>query len=180
MTRRSFLMLGLGLALALSAVARADSWPPPRPRVFAEPLQGRYAFKSLPGSGEGVLFTLDTDGKEQVMWRAALVNVPHRVIVGRSGKHVVTLDSWGRFGGEHALVVYGEKGKVLADFKLEDLLTKKEIEGLPNLFNSGLRWTQYAEFEEQGTDPELVVRMKYEDWSKTFRVSLNTGKLAKE
>src|SRR5229473_1766412 len=121
MFRRSFLALGLGLALVLSFAARADDiiLKPAEPRLFAEP-RGVYAFKTLPdnstGKSEGTFFTLDQDGKEKVVWRAKLVNIPVRAIVATKGQCVITLDTWNRIGYEHCLVVYGEKGKVIADF----------------------------------------------------------------
>ena len=139
MIRPRLLTLAVGVALILSSVVRADKWPAPRPKLFAN---GDYGFKSLPdkaisksgeviyGIGEGVFFTLDEDGKDKVIWRAKLVNIPVRAIITQFGKYVITLDTWGHPGYEHCLVIYGEKGKVIADFKLEDLLTAKEIESL--------------------------------------------------
>ena len=194
MTRRRVLTLGLGLALVLSFDARADTFPaePPQPKLFAS-VYGVYAFKTLPdgpvgtragqviGKSEGVFFTLDEHAKEKVIWRAKLVNIPNRAIIAESGKYVITLDSWRSIGFEHCLVVYGENGKVIADFKLEDLLTAKEIEGLPaSVTHRGWSDKDIAEFQDRSREGELVIRMKYKGWTKVIRLSLSSGRIVKE
>jgi len=94
----------------------------------------------------------------------------------------VAHDSWRSVGFDHCLVVYGEKGKAIADFKLEDLLTTKEIEGLPgSITDRGWSNKDIAEFEDRSReDDELIIRMKYKGWAKVIRLSLSTGKLVKE
>jgi hypothetical protein len=207
MISRIVLKLTVGLALVLSSDARADKFPavPPEPKLFAS-VYGTYALKTLPdvssvgtrrriegvhwpaqasqivGSSEGVFFTLDEHAKEKVIWRAKLVNIPDRAILVESGKYVITLDSWRSAGFDHCLVVYGKKGKVIADFKLEDLLTAKEIEGLPgSVTHRGWSNKDIAEFEDRSREEDkLVIRMKYNGWAKVIRLSLSTGKLGKE
>lgn len=195
MTYRIILTLGLGLALVLSSVARADKFPagPPEPKLFAS-IYGNFAFKTLPegsvsidprngqivGTSEGVFFTLDENAKEKVIWRAKLVNIPSRAIVTENGKYVITLDSWRSTGFDHCLVVYGEKGKVIADFMLEDLLTAKEIEGLPaSITHRGWSDKDIAEFEDRSREDELVIRMKYKGWTKVIHLSLASGRIVK-
>lgn len=201
MTVRIFLTLGLML-LHLSE-ARADKFPsgPPQPKLFASDY-GTFAFKILPdassvktraraegshspaqagqivGNSEGVFFTLDENGNEKEIWRAKLANVPNRAILVESGKHVLTLDSWHSIGFDHCLVVYGETGKVIADFKLEDLLTAEEIAGLPgSITHRGWSDKDIAEFEDRSREDELAVRIKYKDWAKVIRLSLSTGRI---
>ena len=143
MIRPRLLTLAVGLAVVLSSLVRADKFPagPPQPKLFASEY-GSYALKVLPdassvgtrtrtegvhlavqagqivGNSEGVFFALDENAMEKVIWRAKLVNIPNRAILVESGKYVVTLDSWRSVGFDHCLVVYGEKGYVIADFKL--------------------------------------------------------------
>ena len=207
MSRPILLTLGLGLALVLSFDARADKFPaePPQPKLFAS-VYGSYALKILPdvssvgtrtrtegvhspaqagqivGNSEGVFFALDENAKEKVIWRAKLVNIPRRAIVTESGKYVITLDSWRSVGFDHCLVVYGEKGKVIADFKLEDLLTAKEIESLDgSVTHRGWSGQGTAEFEDRSREQdELVIRMKYKGWTKVIRLSLSSGRIVKE
>jgi hypothetical protein len=195
MAGRSLLTLGLGLALVLSSVAHADKFlaVPPEPKLFAS-MHGSYALKVVPdvssvstrdgqvtGKSEGVLFTLDENAKEMVIWRAKLVNIPNRAIVAESGKYVITLDSWRSIGFQHCLVVYGEKGKVIADFKLEDLLTAKEIERLPaSVTHRGWSDKDIADFEDRSRNDELVIRMKYKGWTKVILLSLSSGRIVKK
>lgn len=206
MIGRNLITLGLGLALVLSAKTRADKFPagPPQPRLFASEY-GKYTFKILPdpssvgtrrrtegshspaqagqvvGSSEGVFFTLDEKGNEKVIWRAKLANIPNRAILVESGKYVITLDSWHSLGFDHCLVVYGEQGKVIADFKLEDLLTSEEIEGLPgSITNRGWSDKGISQFEDRSREDELVIRMKYKDWEKVIRLSRSSGQIIKD
>jgi hypothetical protein len=93
---------------------------PPEPRVFASS-SGRTGLKVLPkGNGAvGICFTLNEDGSERVLWRRDLVNVPGDVVVldqaGDAHRVVVTLDTHGMLGGQHALVVYNAKGEPTLD-----------------------------------------------------------------
>jgi hypothetical protein len=185
MVPQRFLTFGFGLALVLSSAACADDLIAPGPRIYAQSLSGKYAIKILPGTSadksEGVFFTLDKDGKEEVIWRTTLVNIPGPAIISENGKYVITLDTFLRID-EHCLVVYGEKGKVIADFKLEDLLTDKEIESIPRTVTiRGWHDKGIAEFEDRsfGYD-QMVIRMKHKGWAKVIRLSLSSGKIVKE
>lgn len=207
MTTRIFLTLGIGMSLVLVSDARADKFPagPPQPKLFAS-AHGTYAFKVLPdalsvgtprraeghhtpaqatqvvGNSEGVFFTLDENGQEKVIWRARLANIPNRAILVESGKYVITLDSWHSIGFDHCLVVYGERGKLIADFKLEDLLTSEEIDALPgSITHRGWSDKDVAEFEDRSREQdELVIRMKHKDWTKVLRLSLPSGRIVND
>ena len=93
---------------------------PPEPRIFAS-ASGRTGLKVLPkdSGAVGVCFTLNEDGSERVLWRRDLVSVPADVVIlderGDNERLVVTLDTYGKFGGTHALVVYGPQGKPIID-----------------------------------------------------------------
>ncbi len=166
------------LALAASPLLRADSWAPPSPKVFASPY-GTHGFKVLkPQFGkpsEGLLFRLDDEGKERAVWSGKLVNTPHRVLVDEGGRFVVTIDTYGSLGGAHALVIYGEKGKVIRDMKLEDFLTADELEKKVMSTVSSRHWAGKAAFKIEGG--HLEVRL---DWGRTVRVELATGKIAEK
>ena len=182
MTYRHSLAFGMALVATLSSAilttaALAEKWPTPQPRIFTQP-QGQYGLKVLPNR-EGVFFTFDERGDEKVLWRTKLVNVPLRVIVCEDGKHVVTTETWAHAGHQHALVIYGEEGKVKADFRLEDLLTADEIARMPANFGSRL-WSgrDITEFDDHSRRDEFVIRMKHEGWAKVLRVTLSAGELA--
>jgi hypothetical protein len=170
------MLLALTLIAALFTPARSDDWAAPTPRVFGSP-SGLHGFKVLKpkfdGISVGVLFRLDADGKEQTVWRAKLVNTPHRVIVDDSGKFVATIDTYGNLGFAHAIVVYGDKGKVIGDYKLEELLTSKEIESHVPHSESSRHWASKASFQIE--DGHLAARL---EWGKTIRVDLSDGKIA--
>jgi len=177
MISQKLLTIGAMLALTLPSISLADKWPAPRARVFAQ-AQGEYALKVLP-DGDGIFYTLDERGDERVLWRTKLINVPVYAIVCENGKHVVTRDTWAHVGYEHCLVVYGERGQVIVDFNLEDLLTADEIASIPA--SAGSRsWSDrdITEFDDHSRRDEFVIRMKHKGWTKALRVTLSTGKLA--
>jgi hypothetical protein len=167
--------LALSAVFAGSTLLWADSWAAPTPRVFGSQW-GSHAFKVLKpqigGPSQGVLFRLDAEGKEQIVWQADLVNTPHRVLVDDSGKFVATIDTYAALGFAHSLVIYGEKGKVIGDFKLEDLLTQEDITKNVLRTESSRRWAEKAEFQMESE--HLVLRL---NWGKVLRVELATGKI---
>jgi len=172
------------LLFALSVAAWADSWPNAGSRVFAETTGGR-GFKVIPISaaagthaGEvqsrGVLFYLENDGTEKVLWDKLLVNIPVGVLVSSRGNCVVTLDTWAHMSYEHGLVVYGAKGEVVADFKLEDLLSKDEIQKNVDQSVSSRNWLRDANTRFDETAEHLVITLK---WGKLITLDLKTGKI---
>ncbi len=170
------MLLALAAVFGVTAPLWADKWAAPTPRVFGSQF-GSHGFKVLKpefgGVSEGVLFRLDADGKEQIVWQARLVNTPHQVIVDDEGRFVATIDTYGSLGFAHSVVVYGDTGVVICDFQLEDLLGKEEIETKVLHSEFSRRWAERADFKiENG---HLVVRLH---WGKALRVELSSGKLA--
>lgn len=168
------ILLAVVALAVVSAPLLAEQWPAPTPRVFAS-RWGNHGFKLLKpefgGVSEGVLFPLDADGQEQIVWQAKLVNTPHQVIVDDEGKYVATIDTYGILGYAHALVIYGDQGKVIRDFKLEELLSKDEIAKIDRSESSRV-WADKADFKlESG---HLVLRLS---WGKAVRVELASGKV---
>src|SRR5262245_17018742 len=109
-------LLALAVLVALPAALLADKWAAPTPKVFASQF-GSHGFKLLKpefgGDSEGLLFRLDAEGREQIVWQAKLINTPHQVIVDEDGTYVVTVDTYGILGYAHSLVIYGKQGKVI-------------------------------------------------------------------
>jgi hypothetical protein len=169
--------------VVFAAAAFADDWASPRPRVFASP-SGEFAFKVIPDERandggrtpptRGVLFTLDPKGNERVVWEKQLVNTPLRAHVADAGGYVVTIDTHYNAGGPHSLLVYGPKGAVVADYGLEDLLTKEEIDKHVSRSTSSRWWASGAEVSIEPEKKLAVVKLK---WGKSISVSLETGKL---
>lgn len=159
---------------AWSDTATADDWAPARPAIFAS-ASGRFGFKMLPRSSTGILFSIDDDGKDQVVWKKTLVNIPLRVFISGDGKRVVTVDTYADLGRKHSLVVYNEKGAVLADYELEDFLTDVEIRDRVPTSSPNRWWADEAtfKFRLEGRDLQFFdVQLK---WGKLIVVDLPTG-----
>lgn len=175
--RVTAVLVVLLVTMATGWLSRAlgDSWLVPKPRIFASEF-GDYGLKMIPGepNASATLFTLNEQGEEQTAWQGPLVNIPHRVYISDNGR-VVTVDTYARVGYEHALVVYDENGKVLADYRLEDLLTADEIKAHV-LETAGSRWwNTEAQFGFSSVDGEIfVIKLT---WGKVITVDLKTGKL---
>lgn len=159
----------------LSMTASADDWVAAGPQLFGS--GSSYGFKALPKSLNGVLFSIDDDGKEQVIWSKQLVNFPHRAFVAGDGKHVVTIDTYADLGREHSVVVYDDKGKVLCDYRLEELLTEQEIRDRVIQTSPNRWWAEGASFLFRYEEEHI----KYFDitlnWEKVITVNLDSGKL---
>src|SRR5207237_8677063 len=123
---------------------------------------------------DAVLVARDREGKQTVLWGKELVNLPHQAFVADDGRHVVTVDSYARLGYQHVLVLYGAEGKRLADYELEDLLTREEIRSKVVQTVSSRWWagdTKFA-FGPDGKDFTLALK-----WGRTIRLDLATGRL---
>ncbi|MBI5745619.1 MAG: DUF4919 domain-containing protein [Nitrospirae bacterium] len=70
-------------------------------------------------------------GKDYALkWKVRLVNnvSPVSAMVSDMGRYVVTFDNWYSVGyGNDVVVVYGEKGKFLYKYRLEDMLSYSDI-----------------------------------------------------
>ena len=182
MTKRVIVALATSAVVVIaSATVLADSWPGPRPHVFASAF-GTYGFKMQPpplttwsGKGQGTLYTLIPDGKENVKWSRELVNIPVRAFLADDGKSVVTFDTWARLGYEHALVIYGEQGNVVADYDLEALLSADDIGKVPHTVGSR-HWLQGATIAFNEEWNAIVITFQQ---GKAIRVALSTGTITR-
>lgn len=166
------------LAFGVSGVS-ADSWELPKARTV-DSADGGHAFKLLlnkdsgfRGPAEGVLLHKDKKGDGRVIWQGKLVNIPHQIFVADTGKHVVTVDTYARLGHDHALVLYGDKGKVLADYKLVDLLSRKEIADHVMQTVSSNHWASGAKFTFSPDGKQFTITLK---WGRVIQLDLETGK----
>ena len=92
---------------------------------------GAYAFKTRPpqlatwsGKSQGTLFGRPRRHRDRDVDPGAGEH-SRDAFVADDGKHVVTFDTWARLGYEHALVIYGEQGAVVADYDLDALLSAR-------------------------------------------------------
>ena len=158
-------------------IADADSFGPPRPGIFASS-NAKFGFKTLPKHAIGILFTIDDDGREQVVWKKLLANIPVRVLVAPSGKRVVTVDTYADMGREHSLVVYDENGTTIADYHLEELLSEQEIRDKVVTTSPNRWWTSGAlfKFRHDGGEPFRHLDITLQ-WGKVITIQLNTGRI---
>ena len=109
--------------------ALADDWAQPRALIYASPT-GRHGLKVTPTSfqeAKARLFALTEQGGETDVWNRQLVNVPMNVWIAGDGNSVVSVDTYGRLGYAHSLVVYGKAGEVVADYALKTCLATKKL-----------------------------------------------------
>ena len=60
------------------------------------------------------------------------------------GNIVATFDTWAKLGYEHSLVIYGERGAVVADYDLEALLSARRNRHVGRPHRHARRWLQDA------------------------------------
>jgi hypothetical protein len=168
--------------VASARIVRADTWLEPRPQIFASST-GAYGFRTQPpnlpvspvdGRSQGILFAFAQDGNETVIWTGELVNIPIRAIVSDDGRYVVTVDTWFRPGYEHCLVIYGEQGRVVADFNLEALLSGDEIANKVEHTFSSRNWLTGAKVEFSDRRNRVVITLR---WGKIISVALSNGRI---
>ncbi len=173
-TLRVVALVSCGLLVAIPAhaddcVALADA------RLFASE-SGGHAFRlsGKPGKlPEGTLVAIRNDFRDRRIWRTRLITVPSRVLVPDDGRSVVTIDSGAcRSGREHAVVVYGERGRIVANLRLQDILTEKEIREKVRHSMSGPDWATNASFSFERLGGALAIKF---DWGTYVTVDLPTG-----
>jgi hypothetical protein len=157
-----------------ATTVRADTWDRPKPKDFTSPSGNRTFKLTLGGPGlfdiaNGVLILRDKDNKEKTVWQRKLVNLPHQAFVSDKTNHVVTIDTYARLGFQHSLVLYGENGEVLGDYRLEDLLTAKEIQDNVKQTVSSRWWASSAKFDFSADGKEFIAAL---NWGKVIKINL--------
>jgi hypothetical protein len=167
--------LALSTVVLLAPAARADEWDTPKP-LKAVSSSGNHLFRvtfpegpRILGRAEGTLSAPQKDGSEKVLWRVRLVNTPHQVFVADKSQHVVTVDTYANLGHQHTVVLYGDDGKVLADYQLEDLLDRKEIAKHVEMTVSSRWWARRARFAFSPDGKQFVITL---DWGRTVPIDL--------
>lgn len=120
------------LVLSAPAVARGDG----RPLREASSANREYVLRIEPGRlaradapcMATMLRATGRDASPRPLWKRPLVNdtAPGQVFIRNDGKFTVTLDEHGRGGARHALVIYGEDGRLLRHHIITDLLSKDD------------------------------------------------------
>ena len=168
MTARFAIAFGLCLVLCMT-LARADSWAPPhrqeytssdgniRAIIVPRSLAGNFEYfrdkadgKTPAGQHSGSALRQPSahmsrrtqDGRWITLWQRPLVNdvAPVDALVTANGKYLVTFDNWHMTGhGDDAVVIYGQRGRLIRKFALVDFLPQAYIDTLPTSVSS-IHW----------------------------------------
>ena len=68
-------------------------------------------------------------GLPELIWEKELVNpiAPYEAMITNDGKYIVTFNDWGKLGyGENVMVVYGENGDLLKQYRLHEITNLSE------------------------------------------------------
>jgi len=131
-----FVWLAISVVSRSAAIACRETPQAPQARLHVSP-DGAYGMKVLPMSprgkssttnliARGLLFALQPDGREKTLWKREHPNIPARVFIrpGPYKPEVVTFSSEeGILTSQHWLVVYTDRGNIVRDFSLRDLLS---------------------------------------------------------
>ncbi len=147
-----------------------------RPLREARSEDGRYHLRIDAGRGEyrrcrATLFEQVAEQKRgRQKWRAKLVNevAPGRALIRNDGRFVVTLDEFRRGGAAHAVVIYGERGKLLRDFGLRELLRGDDW-GHVRVVRRAIEWLPEATFAFVDSPPQFVIKLA---WDREIRIDL--------
>ncbi len=145
---------------------------------------GRYCLRIDAGRGEyrrchATLFEpVSEQNRERRVWRAKLANevAPRHALIRNDGRFVVTLDEFRRGGAAHAVVIYGERGKLLRDFGLRELLHGDDWQHV-TVERRAIEWLPQATFAFVDAPPQFVIKLK---WGREVRIDLEKAEIAGE
>lgn len=147
--RRAVFARALFVLLALAGTTPATASPQglPGERDYYS-TNGRLVFSVTPNSVltdacTGELYALHS-GRLKLLWRHPLANriAPENVLVANDGT-IVTLDNWESIGtGDTVVVVYAPDGKKRFHFRLEQILSRQELDAVQTTTSS--RWWRNA------------------------------------
>lgn len=164
MNNRKWLAVVVCMILGAATMALADTWAKPGPRLFAGNY-GQHGFRILNpqegGKSTGELFGIGNDGKEVVIWRSELVNVPMEVFIAPGGKRVITIDTHGNLGGQHSVVVYDERGQVIADHDTADLFNDNDLHHHIKRSISSLHWARAVVLSFSHDSQQFLITPKW-------------------
>jgi hypothetical protein len=174
------LAVGLLVATSLQSSARADRQAP-HVRTFSS-ADGLTHVRVTPGdppteSATGRVFR-ETNGTEETLWEARLVNTPDRAFVSPTGS-LATVEHYSHQWNEHAVVVYDHQGTLIADFPLDRFLGHQEIFDFKNANRESVvfwneSWTGKSKFTMKDDGNEFVVEPPS---GRLRRISTLTGEM---
>jgi hypothetical protein len=131
-----------------------------------------------PGRGaaaHGTLLERSDTRAEVRRWDRPLENdvAPVRGFVSDDGRFVVTLDELKRGGAAHAVVVYGESGKLKRDFSLRDLLKRGDWQKV-KARRGAIEWLRGARFAFEVSPARFAIDLR---WGRRIEIDLEAGEL---
>ena len=178
---RVIVRAGLPVAAVLIASVAVAEVRDRRPLREARSEDGRYCLRIDAGRGEyrrchATLFEpVSEQNRERRVWRAKLANevAPRHALIRNDGRFVVTLDEFRRGGAAHALVIYGERGKLLRDFGLRELLHGDDWQHV-KVERRAIEWLPEATFAFVDSPPQFVIKL---EWGREIRIDLEKAEI---
>jgi hypothetical protein len=176
----------IAAALLLSLTPRAAAQDR-RPLREARSENGRFGLRIQPGrphrsesgSCRATLYERVGDReREHRVWRTKLANdvAPRHARIRNDGRFVVTLDEFRRGGATHAVVIYDERGRLLREFDLRELLGRDDWKHV-KIQRQAVEWLLEARFDFVEASPQFVISLK---WGRTVRIDLEKRELARD
>jgi hypothetical protein len=170
--------LGAALLASSGDSALADKWNPPVARSVESP-SGSWTASMVPGwGGKTPRVTIRPKNASSAAkgWDREPLNhvAPVDFFVSDHGA-LVTLGDWHREGADNAVVIYDERGGLVAVYTLEKFLTEVELKKVERTVSS--RWWRYtSESSEFRADAFLLTT----SWGQLLRFDTQTGKVSRE
>lgn len=126
------------LLLLLTWTASARSVIAPKTAVYAS-ANGQYHLTVVPGSAgrpcRATLHRGTAEAKVEV-WSGQLANpaAPRQALVDDQGRWVVTVGDWAKVKSARELAIYDAQGRLIREYRLEQLLDETEIEQLETYY----------------------------------------------
>ena len=135
-------------------------------------------------ASSGRLYTFDIDGRERVVWERRMMAVHGSVLIGPSkfvaqgGRYVervpvVALGPSCPVGTNPVLTLYGPDGTLVADYDLEELLSKDELTRVP-VSSVGRHWLQGGSTSFDAALHAFAITLS---WGRVIHIDLETGRM---
>ncbi len=138
------------MPVLLSATLALTSWRAPWTRVWTNDT-GEYVLSIAPEPKvKGWQIRLSSPGPDAALrplWKTNIDFYPGQVYLSGDG-HLATLNEYPGYAHRSAVAIFGDDGKILKRYVVEDLIPKAEFDGLPG--NEGLmpkHWAEVAWFD---------------------------------
>jgi hypothetical protein len=106
----------------------------------------------------------------RLLWRAKLVNevAPSQAVIRDDGRIVVTLDEFRRGGAAHAVVIYDERGELLREYDLRELLHGDDWKHV-SVKRRAIEWLNDATLAFVESPPQFAIKLA---WGREIRIDL--------